>query len=101
MLFGVTMPIIPAGRRPLSPGSRAGLGAALVLLVVVSAVEVADGPQANFVGLYAAVPFMAAVFAYWQTVLVVGALATVVGMVFASAEVPFDTVGLVNVVGIM
>ncbi|MET8152869.1 PP2C family protein-serine/threonine phosphatase [Actinoplanes sp. NPDC049668] len=101
MLFGVPMPIIPAGRRPLSPGSRAGLGAALALLVVVSAVELADGPQANFVGLYAAAPFLAAVFAYWQTVLAVGALATVVGMGFAGADARFDTVGMVNVVGIM
>ncbi|GAA3343992.1 PP2C family protein-serine/threonine phosphatase [Amorphoplanes nipponensis] len=100
MLFGVTMPILPTGRGPLSPGSRAGLGAALVLLVVVSAVEVADGPQANFVGLYAAVPFLAAVFAYWQTVLVAGAIATIVGMVFAGTDGRFDTVGMVNVVGI-
>ena len=100
MLFGVPMPILPAGRRPLSPGSRAGLGAALVLLVVVSGVELADGPQANFVGLYAAVPFLAAVFAYWQTVLFVGATATAVGMVFAGADGLLDTVGMVNVVGI-
>jgi hypothetical protein len=101
MLFGVPMPILPAGRRPLSPGSRAGLGAAFVLLVVVSGVEIADGPQANFVGLYAAVPFLAAVFAYWQTVLVIGAVATVTGMVFAGTDGRFDTVGMVNVVGIM
>ncbi|GAA3963585.1 PP2C family protein-serine/threonine phosphatase [Actinoplanes auranticolor] len=100
MLFGVPMPILPAGPRPLSPASRAGLGAALVLLVVVSGVEVADGPQANFVGLYAAVPFLAAVFAYWQTVLAVGAVATIVGMVFAGTDGRFDTVGMVNVVGI-
>jgi len=101
MLFGVPMPNLPAGRRPLSPGSRAGLGAALVLLAVVSAVEIADGPQANFVGLFAAVPFLAAVFAYWQTVLAIGAVATVVGMVFAGTDGRFDTVGMVNVVGIM
>jgi Stage II sporulation protein E (SpoIIE) len=100
MLFGVPMPILPAGRRPLSPASRAGLGAALVLLAVVSGVEVADGPQANFVGLYAAVPFLAAVFAYWQTVLAVGAIATIVGMIFAGTDGRFDTVGMVNVVGI-
>ena len=100
MLFGVPMPNLPAGRRPLSPGSRAGLGAALVLLAVVSAVEIADGPQANFVGLFAAVPFLAAVFAYWQTVLAIGAVATVVGMVFAGTDGRFDTVGMVNVVGI-
>jgi hypothetical protein len=101
MLFGVPMPILPAGRRPLSPGSRAGLGAALVLLVVVSAVEIADGPQANFVGLYAAVPFLAAVFAYWQTVLAIGAVATVVGVIFAGTDGRFGTVSMVNVVGIM
>jgi hypothetical protein len=101
MLFGVPMPILPAGRRPLSPASRAGLGAAFVLLVVVSGVEVADGPQANFVGLFAAVPFLAAVFAYWQTVLVIGAVATITGMVFAGTDGRFDTVGMVNVVGIM
>jgi hypothetical protein len=101
MLFGVTMPNLPTGRGPLSPGSRAGLGAALMLLVVVSAVEVADGPQANFVGLFAAVPFLAAVFAYWQTVLAIGAVATVVGMVFAGTDGRFDTVGMVNVAGIM
>jgi hypothetical protein len=101
MLFGVPMPILPAGRRPLSPGSRAGLGAALVLLVLVSAVEIADGPQANFVGLFAAVPFLAAVFAYWQTVLAIGAVATIVGMIFAGTDGRFDTVGMVNVVGIM
>ena len=100
MLFGVPMPTLPAGRRPLSPASRAGLGAALVLLVVVSVVEVADGPHANFVGLYAAVPFLAAVFAYWQTVLAVGTVATIVGMVFAGTDGRFDTVGMVNVVGI-
>ncbi|MEU7903735.1 PP2C family protein-serine/threonine phosphatase [Actinoplanes sp. NPDC049118] len=101
MLFGVPMPILPAGRRPLSPGSRAGLGAALALLVVVSGVELADGPQVNFVGLFAAAPFLAAVFAYWQVVFVVGALATVVGVVFAGRDEHFDTVGMVNLVGIM
>jgi len=100
MLFGVPMPILPAGHRPLSPGSRAGLGAALVLLAVVSAVELADGPHAHFVGLLAAVPFLAAVFAFWQTVLVVGVLATIVGMVFVEAD-PQGMSGLVNIVGII
>ena len=101
MLFGVTMPTLPSGRRPLSPGSRAGLGAALVLLAVVSAVELADGREANFLGLLAAVPFLAAVFAFWQTVLLVGVLATVVGMVFVGAGRADGVSGLVNIVGIM
>jgi hypothetical protein len=101
MLFRVTMPTLPPGRRPLSPASRAGLGAAVVLLAVVSAVELADGPPAHFVGLLAAVPFLAAVFAFWQTVLVVGALATVVGMVFVQADPSQGMSGLVNIVGII
>ncbi|GAB1688280.1 PP2C family protein-serine/threonine phosphatase [Krasilnikovia sp. M28-CT-15] len=101
MLFGEAMPILPAGRRSLSPGSRAGLGAALVLLAVVSAVELADGREVNFVGLLAAVPFLAAVFASWQTVLGAGALAALVGTGFAGSHGRFDMVGMVNVLGVM
>src|SRR4051812_45347446 len=101
MLFGVPMPTLPSGRRPLSPGNRAGLGAALVLLAAVSGLEIADGKEANFVGLFAAVPFLAAVFAYWQAVLSVGALATVAGLVFATGSGSFGSVGMINVVGIM
>ncbi|MET0425442.1 MAG: PP2C family protein-serine/threonine phosphatase [Actinoplanes sp.] len=101
MLFRVTMPTLPPGRRPLSPGSRAGLGAALVLLAVVSGVELLDNKTADFVGIFAAVPFLAAVFAFWQTVIVVGVLATIVGMVFVGADGSVGVAGLVNVVGIM
>jgi len=95
------MPRFASGRGPLSPGSRAGLGAALVLLAVVSAVELLDRDQASFVGLFAAVPFLAAVFAYWYTVLAIGALATIVGMVFATLDAGNNVSGMVNVVGIM
>jgi hypothetical protein len=72
-----------------------------VLLVVVSAVELADGPEAHFVGLYAAVPFVAAVFAYWQTVLVAGAVATIIGTISGGTDHSLDTVDMVNVLGIM
>ncbi|MBG0560504.1 PP2C family protein-serine/threonine phosphatase [Actinoplanes aureus] len=95
------MPTFAPGRRPLSPGNRAGLGAALVLLAVVSAVELADGRPAGFVGLLATVPFVAAVFAAWQVVLVVGVLATVVGAVFVGMAGDHDMTGLVNLMGIM
>jgi hypothetical protein len=101
MLFRVPMPILPSGRRPLSPGSRAGLGAALVLLALVSAVEMADKARANYVGLLAAVPFLAAVFASWPTVLGVGGLATLVGMIFAGWGGRVELAGVVNVAGIM
>jgi hypothetical protein len=101
MLFRVPMPILASGRRPLSPGSRAGLGAALVLLALVSAVEMADKARANYVGLLAAVPFLAAVFASWPTVLGVGGLATLVGMIFAGWGGRVELAGVVNVAGIM
>jgi hypothetical protein len=102
MLLRVTMPTLPPGRRrPLSPGSRAGLGAALVLLAVVSAVELSDGPAANFVGLFAAVPFLAAVFAFWPTVLIAGALAATVGMVFVGADGTLGVSGMANILGII
>jgi serine phosphatase RsbU (regulator of sigma subunit) len=100
MLVGVPMPILPPGRRPLSPGSRAGLGAALVLLVVITTLEITGGPRANYIGLFVAVPFLAAVFAYWQTVLVIGVAATVIGLIFATTE-RAGMIGTVNVVGIV
>src|SRR5689334_20070561 len=97
----VPMPILPAGRRSPSPGTRAGLGAALVLLAAVSAVELIDTEHASFVGLFAAVPFLAAVFAFWHTVLAVGVLATVTGLVFAMTDTERGVAGMVNVLGIM
>src|ERR1700754_5187636 len=100
MLFGVPMPFSPPGRRPLSPGSRAGLGAALVLLAIVSAVEIADGNSANYVGLVAAAPFLAAAFASWRMVLVVGVLATVVGIAFALVAKSVTLAAGVNVAGV-
>jgi serine phosphatase RsbU (regulator of sigma subunit) len=101
MLFGVPMPILPPGRRPLSPGSRAGLGAALVLLGVIATVEITDGPRAHYIGLFVAVPFLAAVFAYWPTVLLIGLLATAVGLIFAMTDERADMMGMVNVLGIV
>ncbi|MFI6076751.1 PP2C family protein-serine/threonine phosphatase [Actinoplanes sp. NPDC051343] len=103
MLLRVAMPNLPPGRRrPVSPGSRVGLGAALLLLAVVSAVELADGPEANFVGLLVAVPFLAAVFAFWQTVLFVGVLAAIVGMAFVGAEGGAPNVSeMANILGIV
>lgn len=100
MLFRVAMQLLPTGRRPMSPGSRAGLGAALVLLALVSAVELADGSGANYVGLVAAAPFLAAAFATWRVVLVVGAIATVVGGAFALTGQMVSIAAMVNVIGI-
>ncbi|MEV6342136.1 PP2C family protein-serine/threonine phosphatase [Actinoplanes sp. NPDC051851] len=107
MLFRGTMPTFAPGRRPMSPGNRAGLGAAVALLAVVSAVELTDGPHAHYVGLLAAVPFVAAVFAMWQFVLGAGVVATLAGAAFVGAADSAGTTGepgitgLVNLLGIM
>lgn len=100
MLFGVPMYLLPPGRRPLSPGSRAGLGAALVLLAIVSAVELADGADPNYVGLVAAAPFLSAAFASWRIVIGVGVLATGLGATFALAGKMMSLATTVNVVGV-
>ncbi|MDR7280131.1 PP2C family protein-serine/threonine phosphatase [Catenuloplanes atrovinosus] len=89
---------ILAGRRPISPGSRAGIGAAVALLALVSVIEMADGHKASYVGLVAAAPFLAAVFASWRVVLAVGAVATVVGAAFVVSDPSFPA--SVNVVGV-
>ncbi|GIH05833.1 membrane protein [Rhizocola hellebori] len=88
------------GGRPLSPGSRAGLGAAFVLLGLISAVELADGRTVRYVGLMATVPFLAAVFTQWREVLIAGAVATAVGTLFAIFGDSGDYSPYVNVAAI-
>ncbi|WP_155369332.1 PP2C family protein-serine/threonine phosphatase [Catellatospora vulcania] len=101
MLVAVRIPLALSGGRPLSPGFRAGLGAAFVLLFLISAVELADGREARFIGLMATVPFLAAVFAPWQAVLVAGGVATAVGTVFAFFGMSQDDLSaFINVIGI-
>jgi len=73
---------LPGEHRPMSPDARAGLGAAFVLLALISAVEVADGPEPHYIGLLACAPFLTATFAAWREVVVVGATATVIGLIF-------------------
>jgi hypothetical protein len=101
MLLPTTMATFASGRSPLSPGSRAGLGAALVVLGAVSAIELVDPDRANLVGLFALVPLAAAIFAYWRSVLGIGALATVVGIVFAASDPGPGMWAMVNVLGVV
>ncbi|WDZ86107.1 PP2C family protein-serine/threonine phosphatase [Micromonospora cathayae] len=86
MLSCVHTHLLQRLRSPLSPGSRAGLGAALVLLGFISALEMADGSGAHYLALMAAAPVLAAGFASWRVVLAVGAAATVLGTAFAFSE---------------
>lgn len=73
-------------KRQLLPEARAGVGAAFVLLALVLTAEVADGSQADYVGMLAAAPFLAAAFASWPEVLAVGSASTLLAFVFCSIE---------------
>ncbi|ADU05670.1 MULTISPECIES: PP2C family protein-serine/threonine phosphatase [Micromonospora] len=94
-----TQPFQP-GRGPLSPGSRAGLGAALALLAIVVAVELADGRPAHYLALMVVAPLLAAALASWRVVLAVGGLATAIGIGFAVAERGSPLVTVVNVTAV-
>ncbi|WP_189169646.1 PP2C family protein-serine/threonine phosphatase [Pilimelia anulata] len=101
MLNLIPMRIPRPGRRPLSSGSRAGLGAAFVLVALVSIIELADGRDANYVGLLAAAPFLAAAFAAWPVVLAAGVVASLLGIVFAVLTGEFSQTAVINVLGII
>jgi hypothetical protein len=95
------LPQLP-GRRELSAETRAGLGASFVLLVLIAVVELADGSKANQVGLFAAVPFLAAAFASWREVLIVGAVAVLLGVVFGLTNPSGLTMPItVNIMGVV
>jgi hypothetical protein len=102
MLLAVAgKPHLP-GRRPMSPETRAGLGAAFVLLALVTVVELADGNKANHIGLFAAVPFLAAAFASWRDVLIVGTVSTFLSVVFGMANpMQFTVPVTVNIAGVV
>ncbi|MEH0825829.1 MULTISPECIES: PP2C family protein-serine/threonine phosphatase [Micromonospora] len=100
MLSDVRTQSFQPGRGPLSPGSRAGLGAALALLAIVVAVELADGRPAHYLALMVVAPFLAAALASWRVVLAVGGLATAIGIGFAVAERGSPLVTVVNVTAV-
>jgi serine phosphatase RsbU (regulator of sigma subunit) len=100
MLIPVRMVALLTGGRPRSPGSRAGLGAAFVLLGLICAVELADGGEVRYVGLMATVPFLAAVFASWRDVIFAGAVATAVGTLFATFGEGNDFSPYINVAAV-
>ncbi|MFI7210383.1 PP2C family protein-serine/threonine phosphatase [Micromonospora maritima] len=98
MLSDVRTQPFQSGHGPLSPGSRAGLGAALALLAIVSAAELADGRQAHYLALTAAAPVIAGALTSWRVVLAVGGLATAAGVAFAVVERGASLVTAVSVV---
>src|SRR5262245_45867053 len=63
-------------RNSLTPEATAGLGAALAVVLIVSAIQLAGGSIATVVGWLAIAPFLAAAFAPWRYVVGVGLLAS-------------------------
>ena len=80
----------------MRPDARAGLGAALVLLVLIAAVELASGRDSAYIGLLAVPPFLAAAFGSWRNVLPVGIAAVVLAALFwlTSADGPSASVAV-------
>jgi serine phosphatase RsbU (regulator of sigma subunit) len=62
-------------RNSLTPEATAGLGAALAVILIVSAIQVAGGATSTMVGWLAIAPFLAAAFAPWRHVVGIGLLA--------------------------
>ncbi|WP_434742323.1 PP2C family protein-serine/threonine phosphatase [Micromonospora sp. SH-82] len=89
-----------SGRGPLSPGSRAGLGAALVLLSFVCLLELTDGREVGYVPLMAVAPLLTAMTGSWRMVVGVGAAASLAGTVFALAEPTTSVVTATGVAGV-
>lgn len=85
----------------MSPETRAGIGAAVLLLAIISAVDLADGQQPHYIGLFAAAPFLCAAFAAWQAIVVVGGLATVIALIFGMYPNGPTAATDVNIVGIV
>ena len=100
MLVRGTMKLLTPATRSMAPEARVGLGAAVVLFALVSVIEFLDGPEPNYLGLFAAAPFLAAVFAPWRLVVAAGTLATLLGLVFATMGETIALPAIVNVVGI-
>ena len=90
---------MPSSRRPLSPEALAGLGAAVLLLALITAVEFASGRPANYVGWLAVAPFLAAAFAPWREVVAVGFLAVVLSVVFSVVEHDSGTSAINSAIG--
>src|SRR5690242_14578785 len=89
-------------KRRSDPTARAGLALAFALLAIVIAIESADGPDANYIGLLAGAPFLAAAFARWREVLVVGGVAALLGILMAMpARAGTVTAHAVNVGGVI
>ena len=89
-------------RQSLTPEAAGGLGVAIAVVVVVSVIELAEGPTASVVGWLAVAPFMTAAFAPWRPVVGVGLLAAVLTLIVGLvAPDGFDTMEGARLVGVL
>jgi hypothetical protein len=88
-------------RQSLTPEAAGGLGVAIAVVIVVTGIELAEGPGISVVGWLAVTPFIAATFAPWRPVVAVGALVTLLTFILGLfAPAGFDTMALTRLVGI-
>ncbi len=69
--------------------------------MLITAIELADGPRAHYIALMATPPFLAASFATWRAVVEVGAVATILSTlftVFSPAELALENVVIVSAI---
>ncbi|HEU0241920.1 MAG TPA: PP2C family protein-serine/threonine phosphatase [Micromonosporaceae bacterium] len=88
------------GRRPPNHDYRVAVGAALGLFLPIVIIELWDGPQPHYLGLFAATPFVAAAFAGWPAVVTVGIMALLTSSIFGMYPDGLTWSTVFNMVGI-
>jgi phosphoserine phosphatase RsbU/P len=89
-------------RQSLTPEAAGGLGVAIAVVIVVTGIELAEGPGISVVGWLAIAPFIAATFAPWRPVVAVGALVSLLTFILGLfVPTGFDTMALTRLVGIV
>lgn len=89
-------------RHALSTEAASGLGAAAVVMIIVTGIELGTGPSQSVVGWLAIGPFLAAAFAPWRYVVAVGVLATLLTAVLGEfAGTPGDGMAPARIAGML
>jgi phosphoserine phosphatase RsbU/P len=91
---------MPSRRHTLSAEAATGLGASVLVLIIVTGAQLADGLDQSAIGWLAIAPFLAAAFAPWRYVVGIGALAAAItaGTALLS-DAGFDRMALVRLIG--
>ena len=89
-------------RQSLTPEAAGGLGVAIAVVIVVTGIELAEGPGISVVGWLAVPPFIAATFAPWRPVVAVGALTSLLTLIVGVlAPSGFDTMNVTRLAGVV